>query len=110
MRTKKTYIKDSVITRTIPVTTVTYVTVDMDTMAVKEETTSLVLDYNEKEAIEALREKGINVAGIKAIDVVEYKVSMSTSSFFQPWTICSVTLKPHTMGLIWDKQRLFMGL
>lgn len=83
MRTKKTNIKDGKISRTITFTAVAYVSVDMETKAVKEEVLTLPLEYNEKEAENALREMGILVVTVTAVTTFECQYSMSVSDFIK---------------------------
>ena len=77
MRTKKTNIKTGKVTRTIPFTRVTFLTVDIDTREVKEETYIFILEYNKEEAENALREKGFNVAAVVEVETYEKKYSIS---------------------------------
>ena len=83
MRTKKTNIKESRITRTIKFTAIEFLSVDMDTKAVKEESYTLPLEYNEKEAENALREIGLLVVAVTNIDTYERHYSMSVSDFIK---------------------------
>lgn len=83
MRTKKTYIKDSVITRTIPMTRAVFVSVDMETMTATEDEVILTLSYDKDEAKKALEEMGRSVAGVKSVEVFEVKASMETSTFLR---------------------------
>lgn len=77
MRTKKTNIKTGKVTRTIPFTMVKFLTVDVDTREVKEETEFLTLEYNKVEAENALREMGNNVAAVLSVETFEQKFSIS---------------------------------
>lgn len=83
MRTKKTNIKDGRITRTIKFTAIQYISVDMDTKAVKEESYTLPLEYTAKEAENALREIGILVVAVTNVDTYERQYSMSISDFIK---------------------------
>lgn len=50
MRTKKTNIKTGKVTRTVPFTKVNFLTVDIATREVKEETHVFIFEYNKAEA------------------------------------------------------------
>lgn len=77
MRTKKTNIKNGKVTRTIPFTHVKFLTVDIETREVKEETHIFVLEYDKAEAENALRELGFNVAAVVDVETFEQKYSIS---------------------------------
>lgn len=83
MRTKKTAIKNAIITRTIPMTTVKFLCYDMETKEVKEEMYHFILEYNENEAEQALRELGYKVVDVLNIDKWECKRAMDMDKFFQ---------------------------
>lgn len=82
MRTKKTNIKTGKVTRTVPFTKVNFLTVDIETREVKEETHIFILEYNKVEAENALRELGLNVAAVTDIETFEKKISISYEKFF----------------------------
>lgn len=77
MRTKKTNIKNGKVTRTIQFTHVKFLTVDIETREVKEESQILVLEYDKVEAENALRELGFNVAAVVDVETFEQKYSIS---------------------------------
>lgn len=81
MRTKKTNIKNGKITRTIPFTTVQYLSLDIDTREVKEEYEVLVMEYDKLEAELALREMGKSVAAVIEVVTTEEKVEMDYKTF-----------------------------
>ena len=81
MRTKKTNIKNGKITRTIPFTTVKYLSLDIDTREVKEEFQVFVMEYDKLEAELALREMGKNVAAVIEVVTTEEKVEMDYITF-----------------------------
>ena len=83
MRTKKTNIKTGKITRTIPFTHVKYLTVDIETRDVKEETHIFTLEYNKEEAENALRELGFNVAAVLEVVTCEQKLAISYDDFIR---------------------------
>lgn len=82
MRTKKTNIKSGKVTRTVPFTKVNFLTVDIATREVKEETHIFILEYNMVEAENALRELGWNVAAVTGIETYEKKISISYEKLF----------------------------
>lgn len=82
MRTKKTNIKSGKVTRTVPFTKVNFLTVDIATREVREETHIFILEYNKVEAENALRELGLNVAAVTDIETFEKKISISYEKFF----------------------------
>ena len=82
MRTKKTNIKTGKVTRTVPFTKVGFLTVDIATREVKEETHIFILEYNKVEAENALRELGLNVAAVTNVETYEKKISISYEKFF----------------------------
>jgi hypothetical protein len=82
MRTKKTNIKSGKVTRTVPFTKVNFLTVDIATREVKEETHIFILDYNKIEAENALRELGLNVAAVTSVETYEKKISISYEKLF----------------------------
>ena len=82
MRTKKTNIKSGKVTRTVPFTKVDFLTVDIGTREVKEETHIFILEYNKVEAENALRELGWNVAAVTSIETYEQKISISYDKLF----------------------------
>lgn len=77
MRTKKTNIKSGKVTRTIPFTMVKFLTVDIATREVTEESHIFTLEYNKVEAENALRELGFNVAAVTEVETYEQKFSIS---------------------------------
>lgn len=77
MRTKKTNIKSGKVTRTVPFTKVNFLTVDIKSREVKEETYIFILEYNMNEAENALREIGYNVAAVLSVETYEQKISIS---------------------------------
>lgn len=82
MRTKKTNIKSGKVTRTVPFTKVGFLTVDIATREVKEETHIFILEYDKVEAENALRELGWNVAAVTSIETYEKKISISYEKLF----------------------------
>lgn len=82
MRTKKTNIKTGKVTRTVPFTKVDFLTVDIATREVKEETHIFILEYDKVEAENALRELGWNVAAVTSIETFEKKISISYEKLF----------------------------
>ena len=82
MRTKKTSIKTGKVTRTVPFTKVNFLTVDIATREVREETHIFILEYNKNEAENALRELGLNVAAVTSIETYEKKISISYENLF----------------------------
>ena len=82
MRTKKTNIKNGKVTRTVPFTKVNFLTVDIESREVKEETHVFILEYNKVEAENALRELGFNVAAVTGIETFEKKMSISYEKLF----------------------------
>lgn len=82
MRTKKTNIKSGKVTRTVPFTKVNFLTVDIATREVKEETHIFILEYNQAEAENALRELGFNVAAVVSVETYEKKLSISYEKLF----------------------------
>lgn len=82
MRTKKTSIKTGKVTRTVPFTRVNFLTVDIESREVKEETHIFILEYNKAEAENALRELGFNVAAVISVETYEKKISISYESLF----------------------------
>ena len=83
MRTKKTAIKTAIITRTIPMTAIRYLYYDAETKEVREDEMVLLLDYNEHEAEQALREKGIKIVDIEGIARFEKKMALDIDTFFR---------------------------
>lgn len=79
---KKSAIKNGNVTRTVTLTNVRYLSVDIETREVKEETEILVLKYDEQEAELALREQGKNVAAILGVGYVDVKISVDYLTFF----------------------------
>lgn len=82
MRTKKTNIKSGKVTRTVPFTKVDFLTVDIATREVKEETRIFILEYDKVEAENALRELGLNVAAVTGVETYEKKISISYDKLF----------------------------
>lgn len=82
MRTKKTNIKSGKVTRTVPFTKVDFLTVDIATKEVKEETHVFILEYTKDEAEAALRELGLNVAAVTDVYTFEKKLSISYEKLF----------------------------
>lgn len=82
MRTKKTNIKAGKVTRTVPFTKVNFLTVDIGTREVREETHIFILEYNKMEAENALRELGLNVAAVTDVETYEKKMSISYEKLF----------------------------
>ena len=82
MRTKKTNIKTGKVTRTVPFTKVNFLTVDIATREVKEESHIFILEYNKVEAENALRELGLNVAAVTNVETYEKKISISYEKLF----------------------------
>ena len=82
MRTKKTFIKTGKVTRTVPFTKVNFLTVDIETREVKEETHIFILEYDKVEAENALREIGFNVAAVLSVETYEKKISISYENLF----------------------------
>lgn len=82
MRTKKTNIKSGKVTRTVPFTKVNFLTVDIATREVKEETHIFILEYDKVEAENALRELGLNVAAVTNVETYEKKISISYEKLF----------------------------
>ena len=82
MRTKKTNIKSGKVTRTVPFTKVDFLTVDIATREVKEETHIFILEYDKVEAENALRELGFNVAAVTDVETFEKKISISYQKLF----------------------------
>ena len=82
MRTKKTNIKSGKVTRTVPFTKVNFLTVDIGTREVKEESHIFILEYNKVEAETALREIGFNVAAVISVETYEKKISISYEKLF----------------------------
>ena len=82
MRTKKTNIKSGKVTRTVPFTKVDFLTVDIATREVKEETHIFILSYDKVEAENALRELGFNVAAVVSVETFEKKMSITYEQLF----------------------------
>ena len=83
MRAKKTNIKTGKITRTIPFTNVKFLTVDVESREVNEETLILALEYNKDEAENVLRELGYNVAAVLEVVPYEQKLAISYEDFIK---------------------------
>lgn len=82
MRTRKTFIKSGKVTRTVPFTKVNFLTVDIETREVKEESHIFILEYDKSEAENALRELGFNVAAVTEVETYEKKISISYEKLF----------------------------
>lgn len=81
MRTKKTNIKSGKITRTMVFSHILFLSVDIETREVKEQTHILPLEYNKEEAEKALRELGFNVAAVLDVYTYEQKIAISYEDF-----------------------------
>ena len=77
MKTKKTYIKNPMVTRTITQSEVYYITVDLETMQAKTEVEYLFGEYNKEDALNALRELGKNPVVVQNIIISETKYRIS---------------------------------
>ena len=83
MRTKKTNIKEGKISRTIKFTAVAFLSVNLVTKEVKDDTYILPLEYTAKEAEDALRELGILVVTVTGVSYFERQYSMNVSDFIR---------------------------
>lgn len=82
MRAKKTNIKSGKVTRTVPFTKVNFLSVDIESREVKEDTHIFILEYNKNEAENALRELGFNVAAVDSVETYERKISITYEKLF----------------------------
>ena len=83
MRIKKSNIKNGKITRTIPFTSVKYLSVDIETREVTEKIADLAMEYDKTEAETALREMGENVAAVLEVVTYDVKVEMDYLTFIR---------------------------
>ena len=83
MRTKKTNIKEGKISRTIKFTAVDFLSGNLETKEVKDDTYILPLEYTAKEAEDALRELGILVVTVTGVSYFERQYSMNVSDFIR---------------------------